>query len=287
MTLSAHCGLQALHEGSKLSAPLQTNLPTLYTHMLCPYAERVLLTLAELVCTHHYTVHTAQTHSHHSHTLNSQQHPFNAVHVDLSNKPRWYRSINPRGLVPTLVLNPTTTLTESADICQWLVQHQNQDGRVVQAPASSSVHTTIQDVISAGLHCLAGMGRGWGIASPPVPSSVASLERHLDAMNDHLSSNPVYLHGDQPSVDDILVYPFLRRYSVALPIVSDLDVRAGRPHLAQWLDAMAARTSVQLAAADDALLLEAYIQHMCLDFFDYTRYTATQLHPWLEDVLVR
>lgn len=44
------CGFTALHEASNLAAPLPAeSMPTLYTHMLCPYAERVLLTLLELV----------------------------------------------------------------------------------------------------------------------------------------------------------------------------------------------------------------------------------------------
>lgn len=40
------------------------------------------------------------------------------IHIDLSNKPAWYRKINPRGLVPALVHNGKT-LTESLDLCQY------------------------------------------------------------------------------------------------------------------------------------------------------------------------
>lgn len=214
----------------------------------------------------------------------TQQHPFTAVHVDLSNKPQWYRShVNPRGLVPTLVIDPSTTLVESADIVRWLVQHRNADQRLLDAHIQAG--GIVDGVIHAGLHCLAGRGRSWGIAARPV--SVTAVQQHLTQMDAHLGTAPhggPFLHGERPSVDDMLVYPFLRRFSVALPRFSGVDVKAGRPHLARWLDAMAARPSVQLAAADDLLLEQAYKEHMCLDFFDYSTYRATALHPLLDEL---
>lgn len=42
------------------------------------------------------------------------------VHVDLSSKPSWYRTINPRGLVPAVVYGGNQTLLESLDICRQL-----------------------------------------------------------------------------------------------------------------------------------------------------------------------
>jgi glutathione S-transferase len=42
---------------------------------------------------------------------------FDAVHVDLSNKPRWYSSVHPRGLVPAVTVDGSTLL-ESLDICR-------------------------------------------------------------------------------------------------------------------------------------------------------------------------
>ena len=42
---------------------------------------------------------------------------FQVVQVDLSNKPGWYRSINPQTLVPSLVADGETVV-ESIDICR-------------------------------------------------------------------------------------------------------------------------------------------------------------------------
>ena len=47
----------------------------------------------------------------------AQDVPFELVQVDLSNKPAWYRSINPQTLVPSLVVNGETVV-ESIDICR-------------------------------------------------------------------------------------------------------------------------------------------------------------------------
>lgn len=47
---------------------------------------------------------------------------FDVVHVDLSNKPRWYSRVNPRGLVPAVV-HGNTTMLESLDICRLVTRN--------------------------------------------------------------------------------------------------------------------------------------------------------------------
>ena len=42
---------------------------------------------------------------------------FDLVHVDLCKKPNWYRTINPRALVPAITYQGRTYI-ESADICR-------------------------------------------------------------------------------------------------------------------------------------------------------------------------
>lgn len=266
-------GLTAIFEASKLSQPLSTpcTTPILYTHTLCPYAERVLLTLLERV--------RPSTHTTPPINQSSQGEPFQCVHVDLANKPSWYRRVNPRGLVPALAVTDTRVLVESADICLALArEHQAVD---------PSTDYDVDGVVSAGLRCLAGNGRSWGIQAPPSPNAVATLEAHLARLESHLAAHKgPYLGGTRLAVSDVLLYPFMRRFSVALRRFSSVDMTAGRPCLAQWMAAMAARPSVQLAAADDALLEQAYVQHGCLDFFDYESYCAAALHPQLARFVV-
>eukprot|EP01024_Parvocaulis_polyphysoides_P023768 TRINITY_DN21929_c0_g1_i2.p3 TRINITY_DN21929_c0_g1~~TRINITY_DN21929_c0_g1_i2.p3 ORF type:complete len:110 (-),score=7.32 TRINITY_DN21929_c0_g1_i2:1010-1339(-) len=44
------------------------------------------------------------------------------VHVDLYRKPLWYGQVNPKGLVPALVMNQQTYI-ESIDICKQLSEN--------------------------------------------------------------------------------------------------------------------------------------------------------------------
>jgi hypothetical protein len=80
-------------EGSALTAPAQGEEVMFYTHVLCPFAERVWLCLLE---------------KHVDHAL---------VHIDLSSKPGWFYSLNSRGLVPC-VAHKDDIVIESADICE-------------------------------------------------------------------------------------------------------------------------------------------------------------------------
>lgn len=51
-----------------------------------------------------------------------------------------------------------------------------------------------------------------------------------------------------------------------------------------WLlqEAMAQLPACKLASPDPVLFAAALKQHQSLDFFDYVPYTATQLHPHLD-----
>ena len=80
-------------EASNMPGPIVGQTVVFYTHVLCPFAERVWLTLLEKQV---------------AHTL---------VQVDLSRKPTWYRSINPRGLVPCVTYEGNSII-ESEDICR-------------------------------------------------------------------------------------------------------------------------------------------------------------------------
>lgn len=201
------------------------------------------------------------------------------MHVDLANKPSWYRRVNPRGLVPALALDTETVLVESADICTTLAQQRMRPGSSFD----------VDRIVSVGLRCLAGSGRSWGISSPPAPRDVAALEAALADLDARLAHR--FLGGDDIAVDDIavddiLLYPFARRFSVGLPRFSEVEMTKGRPNLARWMTAMAQRPSVQLASADDGLLQQAYGRHRCLDFFDYDSYAAAALHPALARYVV-
>lgn len=141
------------------SAPSSSGKLLFFTHTLCPYAQRVWIALQEKVRLQrrrwmrcptpsperqggraagqlHLTAphclctlfckqdkpgqpQCSRPNTLNSHTPPLQEVPYTLVHVDLSDKPAWFRSVNPRGLVPAVQYDGQT-VTESTDICRWV-----------------------------------------------------------------------------------------------------------------------------------------------------------------------
>jgi hypothetical protein len=80
-------------DAKELRAPLPDDRLVIYVHTMCPYAQRTWLTVLEKGV---------------EHTM---------VHVDLSNKPPFYRQLNPLGLVPCAAFQGQV-ICESEDICR-------------------------------------------------------------------------------------------------------------------------------------------------------------------------
>lgn len=127
-------------------------------------------------------------------------------------------------------------------------------------------------------HTPAGRGRHWGIGSGQTAAQRAALEAQLGQLAAALQVHGgPYLLGADVSLADILVWPFLKRFSVAAPLTG-YEVEAN-VHIQRWLAAMDARPSCATSAADPQLLLDAFRKHRSLDFFDFETFGAFELHP--------
>lgn len=254
-----------LHEAAQLQSPLKSSKPVLYTHTLCPYAQRVFLTM-----------------------LLKAPLEFDVVHVDLSNKPRWYSRVNPRGLVPAVV-HGNTTMLESLDICRQLEQIVPSPPLTPATPAARAQMEVLLDqtsgIVSAGLDLVAGTARHWGVGNRP---SRAQQQRFDDACQ-HLAESlqrhgGPFLVGPQPCLADAALMPFLERFRLCLQLGQEVDfakVQGGT--IGAWLDAMSQLDACKLASPDAGLFSTALKQHSSLDFFDFVPYTACQLHPQLQE----
>ena len=119
----ATCATDTIVEGSTLHArPEASELLTLYTHTLCPYAQRSYTTLLCKVLTwgmsaaYGCPADRQSTKQHRAAVLQQVQH--RTVHIDLSNKPSWYSQVNHKGLVPAVEYEGQVH-TESIDICRY------------------------------------------------------------------------------------------------------------------------------------------------------------------------
>ncbi|KAI8105338.1 hypothetical protein M9435_000505 [Picochlorum sp. BPE23] len=238
-------------EGSRLedsASLLSEDRYTFFSHTLCPYAERVWLTLLEKGCA------------------------FTMVHVDLSNKPDWYYGVNPRGLVPA-VSHRGNVMTESMDLCRWLSGEDTHDDALLSSAVSSCL-----DAMSGS------NARFWGIGTKIRPSQIEGLESSLGALfSDQAGRDGPFLFGEQQAtLSDFVVYPFVQRAQVAMKDSYGVDVGLlCDGSVGVWMDAMTQLSSVRIASADESLLKEAFRKHKSLDFFDYTSYGPYDLHPHL------
>ncbi|BDA48804.1 probable protein IN2-1 homolog B [Coccomyxa sp. Obi] len=248
-------------EGHSLDGPLDDSKELIfYTHTLCPYAQRVWLTLLE------------------------KEVDFYPVQIDLSDKPPFYRSIC--SLVPA-ISHLGTIVTESIDICNWIDESlegpslvpSEQAGRQAMSALVSSSST----INSAGLSLLAGRsGRSWGIGEGQSEAQRRSFEAQLRRLDGVLSKfGGPFLFGERVSLADLIIFPFMERFALAKEFTGyDVHDALGGS-IGAWLSSMAERPSCKMASANSTLLLEAFRKHRSLDFFDYTTYMATELHPHL------
>lgn len=248
---------------SKGPPPSEPGLPTFYTHTLCPYAERVWLTLLE------------------------KGTEFQLVQIDLSDKPRWYRSINSSGLVPAVEYDGAFH-TESMDICRWI--DANLEGPALMPLDDSgrqqaeSLLRSKDSIISAGLMLASGSdSRSWGIGSRPTGAQRKGFESSLQALATSLQQHGgPFLLGQQLTLADLALLPFMERFDLVMQEFLSMrleTMHAGAIH--SWLQAMQDRPACQTASPDSSLLLEAYRTHRSLDFFDYQTYHAASCHPQL------
>ncbi|KAK9855133.1 hypothetical protein WJX84_007344 [Apatococcus fuscideae] len=252
-------------EGNRLKGPpaSEPGLTTFYTHTLCPYAERVWLTLLEKGAA------------------------FQLVQIDLSDKPRWYRTVNSSSLVPAIEYDGTF-YTESMDICRWI--DNNLEGPALM-PANDndrqqaeSLLRSKDSVISAGLSLASGSdSRSWGIGSRPTGAQRKGFESSLQVLAASLQQHGgPFLLGKQLTLADLSLLPFMERFDLVMR--EFLGMRLETMHsgsIQTWLEGMQERPSCRTASADNSLLLEAYRTHHSLDFFDYQTYHAASCHPQL------
>ncbi|KAL0019623.1 hypothetical protein WJX77_004229 [Trebouxia sp. C0004] len=261
-----------LIEGAELQKrPDSKHKLILYTHMLCPYAQRSLLTLVH------------------------QRVPFQAVQIDLSHKPKWFVQLcRDEGLPTTVPVIDFEGLaqTDSIAICRWVCEtfaHPDHPDLIYNnARDKQQVNKLIQNCskfASAGLDLLAGRtGRSWGIGTGQSTAQWEAFEQQLQRFQASVdqSGGPFFM-GSELSLADLIYMPFMERFATAMPAFTPYDpCDACDGRIGEWLAAMRQLECCSLAAPDQKLFLQALKQESSLDFFDFTTYKAHQLHPHLQ-----
>jgi len=195
---------------------------TLVSHVLCPYVQRAVITLAE------------------------KRVPFRRIDIDLAAKPDWFRAISPLGRVPVLRVGTDTALFESAVIVEYLEEVTDRPMHPAD-PLERARHRAWIEMASATLDAIAGF---YG-----APDS-ATFETKRQALADRfarleagLAAQP-YFSGDAFRLVDAAWAPVFR-YLDAFETIGEFGLLDGGPRVAAYRAALAARPSVRDAVAPD------------------------------------
>ena len=202
-------------------AAAKTSSPTitLYTHTMCPFAQKAWL------------------------ALNFAKAPYEMEQIDLyGGKPSWFLEMNPKGLVPVLKVS-NEVITESEDILTFLGSDRFTFSNILQNPVNPSDVLYWREAIDSKLKVVgkkavlsrSGLGKG-----SELGKILEELEqKYISCYNSKNSEN--FLAGKYPSLADCAAFPFLHRLSVEYKDGKDIY-----PHLmGDWLHLMESKEEVR------------------------------------------
>jgi glutathione S-transferase len=193
---------------------------TLVSHHLCPYVQRAAISLAEKAV------------------------PFDRVYVDLAAKPAWFLGLSPLGKTPVLNVDDRA-IFESAVILEYL----EETGPHPLHPADAlrrAEHRAWIEFSSAVLSDIAGLYSAKDQAA--FAAKAEALAVKFARLEGSLGPGPWFDGGF--SLVDAVFGPVFRYFDV-FDRIGDFAILAGKPKVAAWRKALAARPSIRQAVAAD------------------------------------
>jgi glutathione S-transferase len=193
----------------------------LISHKLCPYVQRAVIALTEKGVA------------------------FERIDIDLANKPDWFLAISPLGKTPVLQVGEVP-IFESAVILEYLEETQPKPLHPAD-PLRRAEHRGWIEFGSAVLNDIAGF-----YAAPDEAvfrAKTSQLEQRFARFETRVTAAP-WFDGESFSLVDAVFGPVFRYFDV-FDEISDFGILAGKPKLARWRQALAARPSVQTAVSAD------------------------------------
>ncbi|WP_265066177.1 glutathione S-transferase family protein [Pseudomonas sp. B21-056] len=200
---------------------------TLVSHPLCPFVQRVAIVLLEKGIA------------------------FERIDVDLRDRPDWFLVMSPAGKVPLLKVpdgnEGESVLFESVAICEYLEE-------VYPDPALHPMNALIRARHRAWIEFASAMlADAWGFLNATDQQAAlgksAALRAKLERFDGEILDGP-YFAGERLSMVDIAVAPVFRYFDI-LGFEPDHRLFDGLHRVADWRRALADRSSVQAAVAQD------------------------------------
>lgn len=208
-----------------MAAPLK-----LISHKLCPYVQRAVIALTEKGVL------------------------FERIDIDLANKPAWFLAISPLGKTPVLQVGDRA-IFESAVILEYLEETQPKPLHPAD-PLMRAEHRAWIEFGSTVLSDIAGFYAAPDEAT--FAARTAKLEQRFARLEVRVTASP-WFGGHEFSLVDAVFGPVFRYFDV-FDGIADFGILAGKPKLARWRQALAARPSVRAAvSADYPVLLRDFL----------------------------
>ena len=192
----------------------------LISHRLCPYVQRAVIALTEKGA------------------------PFERIDIDLANKPDWFLALSPLGKISVLQVGDKA-IFESAVILEYLEETQPKPLHPTD-PLMRAEHRGWIEFGSAVLNDIAGF---YGAPDEAAfAAKTAQLAARFARLETRIAAAP-WFDGEFSLVDAVFGPVF--RYFDAFDSMADFGILAGKPKLARWRQALAARPSVRGAVSAD------------------------------------
>lgn len=199
---------------------MKTSL-TLVSHALCPYVQRIAITLAE------------------------KQVPHERITVDLANKPDWFLAISPLGRTPVLKVGEAS-LFESGAILEFLEETQAHPLHP-EDPVERARHRAW---IGFGAEILADIAAFYTARGPEALDTRAAVLRNRFRRVDAQLGPGAWFAGERFSLVDAAYAPVFR-YFDAIDQIADFGFFDGLDRLIAWRAELARRPSVRAAVGAD------------------------------------
>ena len=203
----------------------------LISHKLCPYVQRAVIALTE------------------------KGTGFERIDIDLANKPDWFLGVSPLGKTPVLQVRDTA-IFESAVILEYLEETEPKPLHPADALRRAE-HRGWIEFGSTVLNDIAGLYSALDAAA--FKAKATQLEARFARIEGRLVATP-WFDGENFSLVDAVFGPVFRYFDV-FDGIGDFGILSGKPKLARWRAALAARPSVKSAvSADYPALLRDFLK---------------------------
>ncbi|OLY80564.1 Glutathione S-transferase omega-1 [Smittium mucronatum] len=222
--------------------PFSKDKISLYTSKICPFAHRAVLALLEANV------------------------PYEAFEIDLTNKPEWFKEVNPSTKVPTMRLPTGEILVESLLIVEYIAEQYPQSRLMPDSPLDRYKVRLFIDYFGNNLQSLPYRLMSASKDESAKAELYTEIVQKLHTMNDKLlegSDEGPYFFGQHFTAADIAAIPAIERLEMTLEF-NGFDIKSitGLERFNSWKSAVKARPSYSSTVASRPELIKAYSKYV-------------------------